>query len=146
MIYNKIWRKEIKKLLGVEFYSEPVYDEKYIKAKVKTFEDKVITKFTDNKVPKENTNYSCIAAICVNSVIKFEKENYPQVNLEQYKFRLNKRKYIDFFDDELEGSRDESEIETEWIEYFAFFNMLKFSVFILLFKSFSSILDNNLHN
>ena len=146
MIYNKIWRKKIKKLLGVEFYSEPVYDEKYIKARVKTFEDKVITKFTDNKVPKENTNYSCIAAICVNSVIKFEKENYPQVNLEQYKFRLNKRKYIDFFDDESEGSRDESEIETEWIEYFVFFNMLKFSVFILLFKSFSSILDNNLHN
>ena len=111
--YNKIWRKKIRKLLGVEFYREPVYDEKYIKARVKTFEDKVITKFTDNKVPKENTNYSCIAVICVNSVIKLEKENYPQVNLEQYKFRLNKRKYIDFFDDELEGSRDESEIETE---------------------------------
>ena len=113
MIYNKIWRKKIKKLLSVEFYSEPVYDEKYIKARVKIFEDKVITKFTDNKVPKENTNYSCIAAICVNSVIKLEKENYPQVNLEQYKFRLNKRKYIDFFDDDIEGSRDESEIETE---------------------------------
>ena len=51
--YNKIWRKKIKKLLGVEFYSEPVYDEKYIKARVKTFEDKVITKFTDNKVQKK---------------------------------------------------------------------------------------------
>ena len=57
--------------------------------------------------------YSCIAAICVDSVIKLEKENYPQVNLEQCKFRLKKKKDIDLFDYELEDSSDESEIEAE---------------------------------
>ena len=45
---------------------------------MKTFQDKVITKFTDNEIPKENTHYSRIAAICVDSVIKLEKENYPK--------------------------------------------------------------------
>ena len=73
---NKIWKK-IKKLLSVEFDSQPVYDEKYIKTRVKTFDDKVITKFTDNEIPKENTHYSCIAVSCVDSVIRLEKENYP---------------------------------------------------------------------
>ena len=29
------------------------------------------------KYQKENTHYSCIAPICVDSVIKLEKENYP---------------------------------------------------------------------
>ena len=91
-----------KKLLSVEFDSQPVNDETYIKARVKTFEDKVITKFTDHEIPKENTHYSCIAAICIDSVIKISSENSPQVNLEQYKFRPKKKKDIDLFDDELE--------------------------------------------
>ena len=45
-----------------------------------------------------------------------EKENYPQVNLEQCKVRLKKKKDIDLFVDELEDSSDESEIEAEWIQ------------------------------
>ena len=50
---------------------------------------------------------------CVDFVIKLERENYPQVNLEQCKFSLQKKKNIDLFDDELEDSNDESEIEVE---------------------------------
>ena len=60
---------------------------------MKTFQGKVITKFTDNEIPKENTHYSRIAAICVDSVIKLEKENYPKVNFEQCKFRLKRNKH-----------------------------------------------------
>ena len=62
------------------------------------------------KFQKKKTHYSCIAAICIDSVIKLEKENYPQVNLVLFKFRLKKKKDIDSFDDELEDSSDESEI------------------------------------
>ena len=98
--YNNIWKK-IKKLLSVEFDSKPGYDEKYIKTRAKTFEDRVITKFVDNEIPKENTKYFpafciaiCIAATCIDSVIKLEKENYSQVNLEQCKFRIKKRKTL----------------------------------------------------
>ena len=56
-----------------------------------------------------------LAAICVDSVIKLEKESYPQVNLEQCKFRLKKKKDIDLFDGELENSSDEYETEAECI-------------------------------
>ena len=35
--YNKVWKK-IKKLLSVEFDSQPVSDGKYVKTKVKAFE------------------------------------------------------------------------------------------------------------
>ena len=45
--------------------------------------------------------------------MKLEKENYPQVNLEQCKFRLKKKKDIDLLDDKLEDSSDKSEIEAE---------------------------------
>ena len=65
--------EKIKKLLSVAFDSKPVYDEKYITTRVKSFEDKVITKFTDNEIPRENTHYSCICKICVDFVINLEK-------------------------------------------------------------------------
>ena len=36
--YNQIWNR-IKELLGVKFHTEPIYDDNYIKTKVKTFSD-----------------------------------------------------------------------------------------------------------
>ena len=47
-----------------------------LKRRLKTLEGKVITKFTDKEIPKENTHYSCITAICIDSLIKLDKENY----------------------------------------------------------------------
>ena len=38
--YNEIWNK-IKKMLNVKLHSQPVYDEKYIKNKIKTFNELV---------------------------------------------------------------------------------------------------------
>ena len=42
--YNEIWNK-IKKTLNMKFHSPPIYDEKYIKTKVKTFNDVINTAF-----------------------------------------------------------------------------------------------------
>ena len=41
--YNDIWSK-IKETLHIKFHSQPIYDEKYMKTKVKTFND-VINSF-----------------------------------------------------------------------------------------------------
>ena len=71
--YNQIWSK-IKKMLSTKFHSPPVYDEKYIKIKLKTFNEVVNTIFPDNEIPKERNHYTCIAAICIDSVIKIDKK------------------------------------------------------------------------
>ena len=42
--YNEIWNN-VKKTLNIKFHSMPVYDEKYIKAKVKEFNGVVNTNF-----------------------------------------------------------------------------------------------------
>ena len=56
--YNKIWGK-ISNLMNIEFDREPVYgdNDKYIKTKIKTYEDRVNTNFQGKKVPKENASY-----------------------------------------------------------------------------------------
>ena len=50
---------------------------------------------------------------CIDSVIKLEDEIYPQVNFQQCKFRLKKEKPVDFIDEKLEESSNESKIDTK---------------------------------
>ena len=52
----------------------PIYDEKYIKVKVKEFNGVVNTVFWNDTVPKEGVHYTCIACINIDSVIKMEKK------------------------------------------------------------------------
>ena len=99
--YTEIWNK-IKRLLSTKFHSQPIYDDKNIKTKVKTFSGVTSTFFSKDEIPKEVNHYICIAAICIDSVLKIEKKNYPQVYLEQCEYKLKKRKPIDFIDAEVD--------------------------------------------
>ena len=50
--YTEIWNK-IKKSQGIRFHSQPLYDDKYIKTKVKTFSGMINTLLSGNEIPKE---------------------------------------------------------------------------------------------
>ena len=68
--YNKIWEK-VEELLNVKFESKPIYgeDDKCIKAKIKSYQDKVNTNFQGKKTPKENSLYKCLSIITLESII-----------------------------------------------------------------------------
>ena len=51
--------------------------------------------FSDNEIQKERNNYICIAAICIDFILKVDKKNYSQVYLEQCKYKIIKRKTVD---------------------------------------------------
>ena len=92
--YEKIW-DVIKNKLGIKFHSEPVYDETYIKAKVREFDSKIKTNFLGNDVPKENMHYTCIACKTIDSVMRMNKKNHPQLHLGEGKYKLKKYKCLD---------------------------------------------------
>ena len=71
--YNEIGNK-IKTTLSVKFHSNPIYDEKYIKAKGREFNGVIKTNFLSNKVPKEGVHYIYIASISIDSVMKMDKK------------------------------------------------------------------------
>ena len=48
------------------------------------------TNFLGNGTPKENMHYTCIACITIDSVMKIGNKNYPQVYLEECKYRVKK--------------------------------------------------------
>ena len=53
--FNKIWKK-IERLMSIDFDSKTIYgdDNKYIKTKLKTYKDSIITNFYNKKGPKKH--------------------------------------------------------------------------------------------
>ena len=99
--YNEIW-KVVRKLLKLKFTVDPIRDNKYKVAKLKIFKEINRTTFTDNIIPFEKNHYTCIPAIDIDSVLKIDnKRAYPQAYLEQCKYKLKKRRVINFTDDEI---------------------------------------------
>ena len=49
--YNEIWQK-VKNIIKKEFDSESVHNEKYLKAKIKSYNGKISINFHNNKIPK----------------------------------------------------------------------------------------------
>ena len=64
--YNEIWEK-VKNSIKKEFDSEPVYNEKYVKAKIKSYNGKIDTNFHNNKIKKEGSNFICLLVILIDS-------------------------------------------------------------------------------
>ena len=109
--YNKIW-EVVRKLLKLKFTVNPIRDDKYIIAKLKIFNGINRTTFTNNIIPIERNNYTCIAAIDIDSVLKIEKRAYPQAYLEQCKYKLRKRRAGNFIDDEIVDEDSDSDIDS----------------------------------
>ena len=69
--YNEIWHV-IKNKLSIKFHSKPVYDKKYLKAKIREFEGVIKTNFLSNDTPKENVHYTFITCISIDSLMRMD--------------------------------------------------------------------------
>ena len=111
--YEDIWNV-IRNKLNIKFNSEPIYENKYLKAKVREFDGNIKTNFLGNNLPKENTYYTCIACITVDSVLRMNKKKYPQVYLEECKYKIKKIHLPRFTNTELQtDSESDSETDSE---------------------------------
>ena len=113
--YEKIW-DGIKNKLSIKFHSKPIYDQKYLKAKVREFDGVIKTNFLGNDTPKENMHYTCIACITIDSVMRMDKKNHLQVYLEECKYRMKKIQMSRFITAKLKSdseSGSESKSHTE---------------------------------
>ena len=74
--YTKLWGN-IKNLIGKKFDSEPIYNDNYIKTKIKLYKNDIRTNFRDEsnsrKVPKKDCSYKCLSLISLISVSKSAK-------------------------------------------------------------------------
>ena len=82
--YNELWEK-VKISINKDFDSEPVCNEKYLKAKMKTYNGKIKTNFHNNKIPNKGCQCICLLVILIDSVFRTDKNYYPEVFLEECK-------------------------------------------------------------
>ena len=57
--YNEI-REKVSNIIKKGFDGEPVYNDKYLKNKIKSCKGKVNTNFHSDKIPKESSNCICL--------------------------------------------------------------------------------------
>ena len=109
--YNEIW-EVIRNLLKIDFTVNPVRDDIYLVAKLKIFNKINRATFNNNNyIPMERNHYICIPVIDIDSVLKLDKRAYPQAYLEQCKYKLKKRKIVNYTDDEIIDEDSNSDID-----------------------------------
>ena len=66
--FNTI-RDKVSSDIKKEFDSEPVYNQFFLKTKIKSYGDDV-TDFYDKEIPKVNSNHTCLVVISLDSALK----------------------------------------------------------------------------
>ena len=109
--YNEIW-EVVRNILKIHFTVSPVRDDIYLVPKLKIFNKINRTTFNNNNyIPIEKNHYICIPVIDIDSIIKADKRAYPQAYLEQCKYKLKKRKIVNYIDDEIIDEDSDSDID-----------------------------------
>ena len=62
--------------------------------------------FSRDEIFKERIEYACIACVSIDSVLKVDKKSYPQVYLEQCKYKIRKREPKSFIDYKIDSDSD----------------------------------------
>ena len=106
--YNKTWEK-VKNSLKKDFDSEPVYNKKYLKAKIKSYNGKINTAFYNNKITNEGSQQIFLSVFLIDSVFKTGKSYYPQVFLEECKYVVKEKKISKYIIHETEISEISSD-------------------------------------
>ena len=103
--YNEIW-ENVRNSLKKEFDNEPVYNEKYLKAKIKSCNGKINTNFHNNKIPKEGSQLICLSVILIDFAFRTGKNYYLQVSLEEFKYVAKEKKMPEYIIYDIEISSD----------------------------------------
>ena len=64
------------------------------------------TNFLGNDVTKEHKHYTCIACVTLDSVIRIDKKNDPQVYLEECKYKIKRIQIPRFINIESDSESD----------------------------------------
>ena len=116
-VWNKYYKicKVIKDKLGINFYSVPFYEYKYLKAKVREFDGIIKANFLGNGIPKENMHYTYIACVTIDSVLTIDEKiihKFIQKSVNKYKLKVKKMQMSRFINTELK-SDSESDLDSD---------------------------------
>ena len=113
-----IWEK-ISDLVNKKFDSDPIYNNKYINTKIRSYNNHIKTNFRNidnknNKLPEKNKLYKCVSLISLDSIIKINKKYYPQTLLQECVDKLINKKVENIITNINLDSSSESDNELDY--------------------------------
>ena len=103
--YNDIWNK-ISNSIKTEFHSKSIYNKKSLKTKINTYSNKP-KDFHDKEILKVGSNYTCLAVILIDFILRKEKIYYPQMFLKECKYFEKEKMVNRHITEDLEISSDD---------------------------------------
>ena len=91
-----------------------MYNDKYIKTKIKICNDKVHTNFQHNKIPNDNEYCACLSVILLDSIfVNSNKKYYPQIFLAECKDAIKDRKIVNTINEDLKLNKSDDVSDDE---------------------------------
>ena len=106
--------KKTKKLMDIDFNTKPTYsdddDDKYIKTKIKTYNNNITTNFQNKKgskeVPEEKMPHKFLSIIILDSALYAYEICHSQIFLEECKYAKENIKTKNYIDKEFKSEFD----------------------------------------
>ena len=93
--YKAICTK-IEELKNIKLNALPVYDNRYVKVKIRTFGDKVYTKFGVLNVPEDNIDCEFFPVTSIDSLLVYNKKYCLQVYLDNCAYKTRNKQMTDY--------------------------------------------------
>ena len=96
--HKTIWTK-IEDLKNIKLNAMPVYDDRYVKTKIRIYGDKVYTNFRGLNVPEDDIECESFTVISIDSLLAHENKYYVQVYLDNCAYKIVDKQMIDYLGD-----------------------------------------------
>ena len=93
--YKAIWNK-IEDLKSIELNALPVYDNRYIETKIRTYGDKVYTILCGLNVSEDDIECESFTVIFIDSLLVYKNKYYLQVYLDNCAYKIIGKQMIDY--------------------------------------------------
>ena len=98
--YKAIWT-QIEDLGNIKLNALSVYDDRYIKTKIRAFGDKVYTNFRGLNEPEDHIECTSFIVISIDSLLVYDKKYYLQIYLDNYTYKSVNKQMTDYLDENL---------------------------------------------
>ena len=98
--YKAMWTK-IEDLKNIELNYLAVYDDRYIKTKIRTYGDKVYTNFRGLNVPEDDIECESFIVISIDSLLVYKNKYYLQIYLDNCVYKIANKQMTDYHDENL---------------------------------------------
>ena len=95
--YKPIWNK-IEDLKNIELNALRIYDDIYMKTKIRTYGDKVYINFRGLNVPQDGIECESFTVISMDALVAYKKKYYRQVYLDNCRYKIAKKQMTDYLD------------------------------------------------